>query len=198
MVSAMEPSELTGILDFLRRAEQLKDTTRTAHTSQGRQESVAEHTWRLCLMASLLHEHRPDIDLAKLLRMCLIHDLGEAVNGDTPAPEQVAGEAKAQRERADLLDLLSALPSRLRDDVLALWDEYEAGATPEAAMAKGLDKLETILQHVQGHNPASFDYRFNLSYGQQYTAHDEVIAALRRTLDGETANRAAAAEAGGT
>ncbi|MDV6011105.1 HD domain-containing protein [Haloechinothrix sp. LS1_15] len=194
----MDSAELSGILEFLKRTERLKDTTRTAHTSQGRQESVAEHTWRLCLMASLLHEHRPEIDLAKLLRMCLIHDLGEAVNGDIPAPEQAAGSAKAQHERADLLHLTGSLPSRLREEIVTLWDEYEAGATPEAAMVKGLDKLETILQHVQGRNPESFDYRFNLSYGQQYTAHDEVIVALRRTLDGETANRAAAAETGDT
>jgi putative hydrolases of HD superfamily len=57
-------------------------------------------------------------------------------------------------------------------------------------VAKGLDKLETILQHTQGANPADFDYAFNLDYGQRYTAADPLLAALRARLDEETARRA--------
>jgi putative hydrolase of HD superfamily len=73
---------------------------------------------------------------------------------------------------------------------VSLWDDYEAAASPEARVAKGLDKLETILQHTQGKNPADFDYAFNLAYGQQYTSADPVLAALRARLDQETARRA--------
>ena len=73
-----------------------------------------------------------------------------------------------------------------------LWDEYEAAVSPEAKLAKGLDKLETILQHTQGRNPADFDYAFNLDYGQRFTGADPVLAALRTRLDEETARRAQA------
>jgi 5'-deoxynucleotidase YfbR-like HD superfamily hydrolase len=82
------------------------------------------------------------------------------------------------------------LPEALRDEIVSLWDEYEAVSSPEARVAKGLDKLETILQHTQGKNPANFDYGFNLAYGQQYTSADPVLAALRARLDQETARRA--------
>ena len=97
---------------------------------------------------------------------------------------------KAARERDDLREVLSPLPERLREQLLALWDEYEAAETPEAQLAKGLDKLETILQHTQGLNPADFDYRFNLTYGQAYTAAHPILAAIRARLDQATEARA--------
>ena len=186
----MLADELEGVLTFLRAAERLKTVRRSGWTSEGDRESVAEHTWRLCLMAMLLYDGTPGVDLARLLKMCLIHDLGEAIGGDVPAPEQVAGSSKADQERADLLELTASLPPTLRREIVELWDEYEAAATPEAKLAKGLDKLETILQHTQGKNPADFDYAFNLAYGRRYTAEDPVLAALRARLDEETARRA--------
>ena len=99
------------------------------------------------------------------------------------------------RERDDLGLVLSPLPERLREELLALWDEYEAAETPEAQLAKGLDKLETILQHTQGRNPADFDYRFNLGYGRQFTGGHPVLDAVRAILDEETERRAREAEA---
>jgi len=182
--------ELDGILAFLREAERLKTVTRSGWTSEGERESVAEHTWRLCLMAMLLYGAAPEVDPARLLRMCLVHDLGEALGGDVPAPEQQAAAPKAGQERADLLLLTGPLPPSLRDEIVELWDEYEAAATPEARLAKGLDKLETILQHTQGKNPADFDYAFNLAYGRRYTAGDPLLEALRIRLDAETARLA--------
>lgn len=184
-------ADLSGILDFLRRAERLKSVTRTAFTSEGRRESVAAHTWRLCLMALVFGESFPEVDFARLVKMCIVHDLGEALGGDVPAPEQVAAAAngerpKAEAERRDLLELLEPLPETLRAEILDLWDDYEAAATPEARLAKALDKLETILQHTQGDNPPDFDYRFNLGYGREYTDGDPLIVALRRVLDAET------------
>ena len=95
----MHPHEVEGILTFLRAAEGLKTVTRTGWTSTGQRESVAEHSWRLALMAMLLYGRRPDIDLARLLKICLIHDLGEAISGDVPAPAQTVGTAKASQER---------------------------------------------------------------------------------------------------
>jgi putative hydrolase of HD superfamily len=192
--AALGPPDLPAVLAFLRRAERLKDTPRSGYTTEGRRESVAEHTWRLCLMALVFEGSFPGVDFARLVRMCIVHDLGEALGGDVPAPEQAAAGAKAARERDDLLRLLDPLPPALRDAIAGLWDEYEAAATPEARLAKALDKLETILQHTQGKNPADFDYRFNLGYGRQYTAGDPLLDALRQLLDAETERRAVEAE----
>ena len=186
------PDELDGVLQFLRAAERLKAVTRSGWTSAGEPESVAEHTWRLALMAMVLYGREPGIDLARLLQMCLIHDLGEAIGGDVPAPAQEGAPGKAAREREDLLSLLAPLPEEIRTRITGLWDEYEAAATLEARLAKGLDKLETILQHTQGRNPADFDYAFNLAYGRQYTGADPVLSALRARLDEVTAERARA------
>ena len=191
----MQPSELSGILDFLRATEALKTAARSGWTSAGQQESVAEHTWRLCLMALVFHSAFPDVDFARLIRICIIHDLGEAVSGDVPAPEQARrGGSKAEAERRDLLHLLAPLPSGIRDEIAGLWNEYEEARSPEARLAKALDKLETILQHTQGQNPAEFDYRFNLTYGRQYTADHPVLVAVRSVLDEETERRARNAE----
>ena len=196
----MNATELAGVLDFLRGAERLKSTTRTGYTSTGQQESVAEHTWRLCLMAMVLRSEFPEVDFAKLVKICIIHDLGEAIHGDVSAPEQARRSAlgvnagKAADERRDLLELLSPLPPRLRDEIAALWDEYEAAVSPEAKLAKALDKLETIMQHNQGLNPADFDYRFNLGYGRKHTAAIPLVAEVRRILDDETEQRAREAE----
>ena len=187
----MTPESLHGILDFLRAAESLKTATRSGWTTAGQPESVAEHTWRLCLMAMVLRPAFPDVDLEKLLKICIVHDLGEAIGGDIPAPEQVRrGASKSGDERRDLLQLLAPLPQAQQAEILGLWDEYESAASPEARLAKGLDKLETILQHTQGTNPPDFDYRFNIGYGRQHTDHHPVLVELRRILDEATESRA--------
>jgi putative hydrolase of HD superfamily len=192
----MDASELTGLLEFLRAAESLKTISRSGYTSAGRPESVAEHTWRLSLMALLLAPQFPDVDFARLIKICIVHDLGEAVGGDIPAPEQArrvaagAVAGKAADERRDLVALLKPLPLTLREEITSLWDEYEAAQSPEARLAKALDKLETILQHTQGRNPPDFDYRFNLGYAREHTESPPLIAALRAVLDRVTEDRA--------
>lgn len=187
----MQHEELLQVLDFLRAAEALKTATRSGYTTTGERESVAEHTWRLCLMALVLRSGFPEVDFARVIGICIVHDLGEAIGGDVPAPEQARrGASKSADERRDLLTLVASLPPAQRDEIVALWDEYEGGATPEARLAKGLDKLETILQHTQGANPHDFDYRFNLTYGRQHTANHPLLAQLRAILDEETERRA--------
>ena len=191
----MTETEIAGLIEFLRGAERLKTVTRSAYTSTGETESVAEHTWRVALMATLLAPQFPDVDAARLVRMCLVHDLGEAIGGDVPAPEQARrrasgnDEGKAVAERRDLLTLLQPLSPAMRDEITALWDEYEGAQTPEAKLAKAIDKLETILQHTQGLNPPGFDYRFNLGYGREHTAAPPLIASIREILDRATENR---------
>jgi putative hydrolase of HD superfamily len=196
MDDAPDNARLAGILEFLRSAERLKVTHRTAYTSAGNQESAAEHTWRLCLMALVLRDELPHVDLGKLLAICVVHDLGEALGGDVPAPEQARRRAsdprasKSAQERTDLLTLLQPLPAPARAEIVALWEEYEAASSPEARIAKALDKLETILQHTQGENPEDFDYRFNLTYGRAFTSDHPAIVRLRTMLDEETARLA--------
>jgi putative hydrolase of HD superfamily len=192
----MDAADLEGVLDFLRAAERLKVTTRSAFTSAGRAESVAEHTWRLCLMALVVAPEFPEVDFARLVKICIVHDLGEAVGGDVPAPEQARrlsvglATGKGDAERRDLLSLVAPLPATLRDEIVALWDEYEAADSAEARLAKALDKLETILQHTQGRNPPDFDYRFNLGYAREHTESPPLIAAIRAVLDRATEERA--------
>lgn len=180
--------QVSAYLAFFRAVEALKDTLRSGHTASGRPESTAEHSWRLALMALALEDALPGIDHHRLLGMLLIHDLGEAVGGDVPAPLQ-SGDKTAD-ERRDLLLLLGHLPAEVAARLLDLWDDYNAARSPEARLAKGLDRLETVLQHVQGRNPPTFDIGFNLGYGRDHTDAHPLIAALRAPVDRETARLA--------
>lgn len=192
----MPGDRLLGALEFLREAGRLKSTLRSGYTSTGRRESVAEHTWRLCLMVLVLADEFENIDALRLTKLCIVHDLGEALSGDVPAVMQTEGFDKSAQERADLHVLTKALDAGKRAEILSLWEEYEAASSPEATIAKGLDKLETILQHNQGENPVDFDYAFNLGYGQRQTSAHPLLAEIRTLLDDETKERAQASRPG--
>lgn len=181
--------KLEMYLRFIREAERLKDILRTAFTASGRRESTAEHSWRLALLALALADEKPALDASRVLGMCLIHDLGEAFEGDVPAVEQTDSAAKAAAELSAVERLTALLPPDAGKRLRALWDEYEACETPEARWVKALDKAETIIQHNQGANPAGFDYAFNLTYGKQLFADDEWLSRLRQRLDEETRRR---------
>lgn len=185
----MSDQDLTGRLQFIQVAERLKNTLRSSHTSEGRQESVAEHTWRLLLMAITFSDLLPDVDLLRLLKICILHDLGEAVDGDIPAPAQAGNSSKSDKERRDFESLLSTLPTHVRSEFLSLWDDYEYIQSQEAHVAKALDKLETLVQHNQGENPPEFDYSFNLDYGKRYTDAVPLAAKIRSLIDLDTARR---------
>lgn len=189
----MDIDQIRGRLDFLREAERLKSVLRSAHTASGRTESTAEHSWRLCLMAMAFEDELADLDLLKVLKMCVVHDLGEAIHGDIPAIEQGAHPNKSAQEREDLQLLTRTLDAPLRAGILALWDEYEKAETPEAQAVKALDKLETLLQHNQGANPPDFDYEFNLGYGQKHTGSRPLFRAMRALVDADTQKKVEAA-----
>ena len=186
----IDNTDLKGILTFLQAAERLKDTLRSGITAQGRPESTAEHTWRLCLMVVLFEKQVEGIDVLKLLKLCIIHDLGEAISGDVPAIYQSEDDNRQERERQDLQTLCEPLPDPLASEIYGLWDEYAAGATPEAVLAKGFDKLETMLQHLAGKNPPDFDYAFNLTYGLEQTSRHPLLKRIRTLVDNETRQRA--------
>jgi putative hydrolase of HD superfamily len=183
-------NEYNNIITFIQEIERLKDITRTAWTKKGKRESVAEHSWRLAVFALVLDKHFSDLDMNRVIMMCLIHDLGEAYEGDVSAKLKVDQEKKLRKEEKALQNLLAPLPEITRNKLLELWWEYNNGETKEAKLKKAIDKMETIIQHNQGNNPSDFDYRFNLEYGKKYSTHDPVIKALRDIIDTETLKRA--------
>ena len=143
----MDTDTLQGRLEFLRQAERLKDVLRSARSSGGRQESTAEHTWRLCLMAMMLEEGLTGLNFARILKLCVIHDLGEAIHGDVPAIDQTPGSDKGAQERQDLLALASPLDAPARAQLLALWDDYENAASPEARAVKATVSYTHLRAH---------------------------------------------------
>ena len=112
----MEPEKL---LEALHTAEKLKDTTRHCYTSKGRHESVAEHSWRIALMAFWLRDEFPQADMDKVIRMCLIHDLGECFTGDIPAFDKTAADEAAEEA------LLSRWVDSLPESAIATWEPQE-------------------------------------------------------------------------
>lgn len=194
-------SDLPSRLAFIQEAERLKTVLRSAHSSGGRQESTAEHSWRLCLLAMTLQDLLGPLDMGRVLQLCVVHDLGEALHGDVPAPQQSATGDKDAQERRDLLTLAEGLPAERQAWLLGLWEEYTQAQTLEARVVKALDKIETIIQHNQGANPPDFDYAFNLDYGRRHADVHPVIAELRALVDADTrqhAERAAAQTVGRT
>jgi len=180
-------NELRSLFTFFKDIEPLKDTLRTGIPQQGRTESVAEHSWSLATMAIILcPKYFPQLDFKKVLTMCLIHDLGEIINGDIPAPLQANLPDKNKQEREDFKSVVSSLPDSVSQELLLFWDEYESASSPEARLVKALDKIETIIQHNQGNNAPDFDHDFDLKYGQQYMDFDPVINELRSMVDEET------------
>lgn len=182
----MTKGDLEKRLDFLREASRLKDILRRTYTHGGQTESTAEHTWALCLLVMTFADQLEGIDLLKLLKICILHDLGEAIHGDVPAISLHASANKSAQEREDLLTIMTPLPDELQGEFLALWDEYENAASPEARLAKAFDKIETISQHNAGLNPDDFDHTFNLTYGRKYTDATELTRRIRAILDEET------------
>lgn len=183
--SPLPPAErIAALHDFFLRAGALKDTLRSGNTPGGARESTAAHSWELCLLVLLHAPSLGHLDLPRLLRLCILHDLGEAISGDIPATEQ--RHDKSAEERADFITLCDGLPADIAAEFLALWDEYTAGQTPEARAAKGLDKLTTMLSHVGGQQDPGFDYLWNLGYARRWTDDDPLLSALRTDVDART------------
>lgn len=181
--------DITGYIRFIEEMGLLKDVTRTAYTCSGKQETTAEHSWRLAVFAGIMLQEYPQLDACKVLMMALFHDVGEIYEGDQSAALQPDGQQKFQAEERAMLKVTGLLEEPLRSRLLEVWREYEEGTTAEARLVKALDKAETIIQHNQGKNPAEFDYEFNLGYGRKYFENDELLAALRERLDADTAGK---------
>ena len=179
----MRPDEL---LDILSVAEKLKCNTRHSDTSSGRRESVAEHSWRLALMAMLVGPEFPEADRDRVIRMCLIHDLGEAFTGDIPAFDKTA--ADTQKEDAVLDSWVQTLPEPTRGEFTALLGEMNAQQTLEAQLYKALDRLEAVIQHnaadIASRLPLEYDLQ--LTYGAENVAFSPYLQALRQEINRQT------------
>lgn len=169
-------------LEILHVAERLKDTPRHCTTTKGRTESVAEHSWRMSLMASLLRHEFPDLDMDKVVNMCLIHDLGECFTGDIPT--FVKTDADRAAEDALLDQWVKSLPDELSADIAALYDEMNAQETVEAKVYKALDKLEALIQHNE--SPLSTwsdnEYELNKTYAFDTVSFSDWLTELRKAI----------------
>lgn len=147
------------ILEFLRFSSKLKSQERTIKLSWERQESVADHSWHLCLMALLVFPHLENkIDLLKVLKMALIHDLVEAEIGDIPygitATNETIKKEKEKNERKEIKKIRDMVGGDLGKEIYDLWNEFEDMKTNEARLVKTLDSLEAQFQSI------SFDINY--------------------------------------
>jgi putative hydrolase of HD superfamily len=181
--------EIEKYIAFIEEAEKLKSVVRTAWTGSGRRESTAEHSWRLALLAGIMSGEYPGLDVAKVLMMSLIHDIGEIYEGDISAALNPDKESKYDMEYRAAKAVFSILPEPQSKRMMDIWLEYNDNITPEAKLVKALDKAETIIQHNQGSNPENFDYRFNLEYGKEYFENDDTLKRLRALIDEKTGRK---------
>lgn len=143
----MEKFSAEQFIDFLGRIEKLKSVPRHCVTADGVVENVTAHSWRTAVMAYLMKDELEDIDTDKVIRMCLLHDIGEAVTGDIPTFEKTEEHEEVEKQAVD--ELLKSLPGPLYQEITALFEEMDAQETKEARVYKALDKLEAVIQHNQ-------------------------------------------------
>ena len=188
----MEPNTLLQVLHL---AERLKNAPRHSWSSTGRRESVAEHSWRLCLMALLVRDEFPQADMDKVLRMCVLHDLGEAFTGDVPAFEKT--DAHEQAEAAALQAWVRQLPAPYAQDFAALYAEMDALQTTEAKLYKALDNLEAVVQHNEADLATwlPLEYQLQRTYGADKVGFSPYLRQLKAAIDEETCAKIAAAPA---
>jgi putative hydrolase of HD superfamily len=181
----MEPKEY---LDILHQAAKLKTQTRHNWTQPDRKESVADHSWRITLMAMLLsgEEEFRDTDMNRVIRMCLIHDLGESFTGDIPSFEKTDGDTR--KEDRIFEDWVDGFPEPQRSEWKGLLSEMEALETREAKTYKALDKLEAVISHDEADLESwlPLEYELQLSYGRENVAFSPYLTRLKEAVDGMT------------
>lgn len=176
----MNPKTLLSVLSV---AEKLKCQTRHCYTSNGRRESVAEHSWRLALMAMLLRDEFEQADMDKVIRMCLIHDLGEAFTGDIPAFEK--NDSHRKQEDAALEAWIAGLPTPYGEKLAGLFSEMQAMQSLEAKIYKALDNLEAVIQHNESDIATwlPLEYDLQMTYGADKVAFSPYLTLLKAEID---------------
>ncbi|MDE5589399.1 MAG: HD domain-containing protein [Acetatifactor sp.] len=171
--------DIRAYLKFLNIAEKLKCNTRHSYTSSGRHESVAEHSWRLALMAYLIRDEFPEVNIDRVIQMCLFHDMGEAVTGDIPCFEKTGRDEAVEDEAVAWL--LEQLPMPHRQTVEQLFQEMGAQQTVEAKLYKALDKLEALIQHNEADISTwlPLEHELQMTYGTGECEFSEYLKKLR-------------------
>ena len=175
-----------ALLSALHTAEKLKGTFRHCQTANGHPESVAAHSWRLALLAYFIADEYPDADMNKVIKMCLIHDLGECFIGDIPSFNKT--DADEENEEKQLFGWVDTLPEPYRAEMTALYREMAALKSTEARIYKALDNMEAVIQHNESDLSSweENEYTLNLTYGEDKAAFSPYLAALRRAVRDET------------
>ena len=181
--------EVSDLLNALHIAEKLKNTTRHSYTSGGRHESVAEHTFRTALMAYFVKDEFPDIDIDKVIKMCLIHDLGECFTGDIPSFDKT--QADEDNEKFQLYNWVKSLSQPFRAEMLALYDEMEERKSVEAKLYKALDGLEAVISHNEADLSTWSDneYELNLVYAEDKCTFSPYLMEFRKALRKESEDK---------
>lgn len=172
----MEPIRL---MNFLNKLEKLKCNTRHSYTSSGRRESVAEHSFRLSVMAYLMKDEFPEIDINKVILMGLVHDWGEAVTGDIPSFFKT--DQHRMEEDKEVQNLLKELPAPYHEELMLLFQEMAELKTPEAKLYKALDRLEAVIQHNEAEISTwlPLEYELNQIYGEEEAKAFPYVQQLR-------------------
>lgn len=178
----MRPEKLLSVLEV---AGKLKKNTRHCVTDEGRKESVADHSWRMTLMAMLL-ENEPefvDVDMDKVIRMCLIHDLGEAFTGDIPAFQKTDRDSKT--EEGLYWEWVDTFPEEDRREWSCLLNEMSALRSKEAQVYKALDKLEAVISHNESDISTwlPLEYELQKTYGQENMKCSPYFVTFRKLVD---------------
>ena len=179
----MKPQELIRLMKI---AENLKNNTRHSWTSAGRHESVAEHSFRLCFMALFLKDEFPDEDMDKVIRMCIIHDIGEAFTGDIPAFEKTGDDEK--KEEDVVKRFVESLPEPYRAEFGELFEEMNALESEEAKIYKALDKMEAVIQHNEADISTwlPLEYELQMTYGEKEVAFSPYMKELKAAANKES------------
>lgn len=175
--------DVRKLIDIMNIVEKLKNITRHSWTSTGRRESVAEHCWRLTLLAYFVKDEFPEADTYRVLLMCLLHDIGEAFTGDIPA--FLKTEVHETTEAQEIGRFLGSLPEPYQAELTALFAEMTALKTPESKIAKALDKLEAVLQHNEADISTwlPLEYDLNLTYGSEEVGFSDYMTRLKQALN---------------
>ena len=181
-------------LELMHIFEKLKNEERHSWTSTGRRESVAEHSWRLALMAYFMKDEYPDLDITKVIFMCIYHDLGEAFIGDIPAFEKTGADSHAEDDA--LANWVNSLGEPYKTELSALFAEMHEQKTPEAQLYKALDRMEALIQHNEADISTwlPLEYELNFTYGMQDAAFSAYTKALRDRINEDTAAKIEAAK----
>lgn len=170
------------LLQFLDLAEKLKCHTRHSWTSSGRQESVAEHVYRLLVFAWLVREEFPDYDMNRVMELALFHDMGEALTGDIPAFEKDKEDEKKEEQAQE--KIAGMLPEPYRERLADIFREVEKKETKESRLLAALDKLEALIQHNEADLSTwlPLEYELQLTYGQEQTKDIPYMKKLRQRV----------------